>query len=67
MVNRTIQYQNGSFFTVLPRALVDVLGLRTGDKVSFSLENGKITVAPAAPAAKQEAADTVSAPIEAPT
>jgi len=54
MVNRTLQYQNGSFFTVVPRALIEIIGLSPGDKVSLGIENGKITIAPAT-AAKQVA------------
>jgi antitoxin component of MazEF toxin-antitoxin module len=53
MVNRKIQFQNGSFFTVIPGALIDALELRRGDKVSFSIEMGKIIVTPVT-ACKQE-------------
>jgi len=47
MVNRTLQYANGSYFSVIPGALIDSLRLKPGDKISFSIETGKIIVAPA--------------------
>lgn len=47
MATRTIQYQNGSYFTVIPGALIDVLGIKPGDKVSFGIETGKIIIVPA--------------------
>lgn len=53
MKTRTLQYQNGSFFTVLPMALIEMLGLEPGEKLSFSIEKGKIVVAPVT-ACKQE-------------
>ncbi|HEX7628047.1 MAG TPA: AbrB/MazE/SpoVT family DNA-binding domain-containing protein [Candidatus Methanoperedens sp.] len=45
MVTRKIQYANGSFFSVIPGALVDALGLNPGDKISFGIEKGKILIA----------------------
>lgn len=53
MTSRKLQYANGSYFSVIPGALVDALGLKSGDKVSFGIENKKITIAPVT-AAKQE-------------
>lgn len=47
MVSRTLQYQNGSYIAVIPKALVDALGLNVGDKVSFRIVNEKIMIAPA--------------------
>ena len=37
MVNRTLQYANGSYFSVIPRALIDSFGLKLGDKVSIGI------------------------------
>ncbi len=45
MVNRTIQYQNGSFFIIIPKAIIDIIGLKAGDKVTVGIENNKITIA----------------------
>lgn len=53
MVTRKLQYANGSFFSVVPSALVDALGLKRGDKISFGIETGKIIVTPVT-ACKQE-------------
>ncbi|MCZ7393434.1 MAG: AbrB/MazE/SpoVT family DNA-binding domain-containing protein [Candidatus Methanoperedens sp.] len=47
MVNRKLQFANGSYFTVILRALIDALGLNPGDKVSFGIEDKKIVIAPA--------------------
>ncbi len=49
MVNRTIQYQNGSFFTIIPKAVIDIIGLKAGDKVTVGIENNKIIIVPVHP------------------
>ncbi len=63
MVIRTIQYQNGSYFTVIPGALIDVLGIRPGDKVSFGIEKGKIMIVPAENPTKTAAGAASDRPI----
>ncbi len=60
MVNRTIQYQNGSYFTVIPGALIDALGLNPGDKVSFGIEHKKIVIAPVTEASQAKVTDAAS-------
>ncbi|KCZ73647.1 SpoVT / AbrB-like protein [Candidatus Methanoperedens nitroreducens] len=49
---RTIQAQHGSYVSVLPKPLVELMELRAGDKIVFRLlKNGKkIVVAPVKPA-----------------
>ncbi|VVB96419.1 Uncharacterised protein [uncultured archaeon] len=63
MVTRTLQYQNGSLFTVIPRALAEAIGLVPGEKVSFGIDKGKITIAPVA--AAKHATDAASTETEA--
>lgn len=64
MVTRTIQYQNGSYFTVIPKTLIDVLDIKAGSKVSFGIEKNKLIIAPVS-AAKQKT-DAASQPKEVP-
>jgi len=44
MVSRKLQHQNGSFFIVIPRALVDSMGINTGDSLSINLTNQNIVI-----------------------
>jgi len=44
MVTRKLQHQNGSFFLVIPRALVDSIGANTGDSLSINLTNQNIVI-----------------------
>lgn len=53
MKTRTLQYQNGSFFTVVPISFIEMLGMHPGEKLAFSVEKGKIIIAPVT-ACKQE-------------
>ena len=62
MVTRKLQYQNGSYFSVIPRALVDSLGLKSGDIVSFGIEDNHLIIAPVT-AAKQ-ATGAASSPVK---
>ncbi|MFZ3167357.1 MAG: AbrB/MazE/SpoVT family DNA-binding domain-containing protein [Candidatus Methanoperedens sp.] len=48
-VTRKIQYQNGSYFSTIPGAFIDAIGLKSGDKVSFGIEDRKIIITPASP------------------
>jgi len=44
MVTRKLQHQNGSFFLVIPRALVDSMGATTGDSLTINLNNQNIVI-----------------------
>lgn len=52
MIQRTIQYQNGSYFNVMPKALIDSLNMKVGEKVSFGIANDKIIIASVADSLK---------------
>ncbi len=46
MVQRTIQEQSGSYITVLPKAIVEAVGIKPGDKISFGIDGRKIILIP---------------------
>ncbi len=46
MVTRKIQIQNGAFFSNIPKALIDSLGLRRGDRVNVRLVGEEIIITP---------------------
>lgn len=44
MVNRKLQKQHGSFFLTIPPALIDSMGITSGDSLDIIVENGKIMI-----------------------
>jgi len=44
MVSRKLQHLNGSFFLVIPRALVDSMGIKKGESLSINLNNQNIVI-----------------------
>ena len=60
MISRKLQYQNGSFFTVIPKPYVELLGLVPGDEVVFEYEENVLRITPATESAKIGAAGEAS-------
>ena len=56
MISRKLQYQNGSFFTVIPKAFVELLGLVPGEEVVFEYKENVLRITPATESAKIGAA-----------
>jgi AbrB family looped-hinge helix DNA binding protein len=51
-MKRKLQHNCGSFTVVIPKEVADDMNLKPGDKLDFSIEDGKITARPVHPAAK---------------
>lgn len=47
MITRKIQFQNGSYFSVIPKTIVDMMGISPGDRIAFDIDQESIRMTPA--------------------